>query len=64
MQAVDLRAGAAVVIAALTANGRSEVENIFHIERGYDDMVAKLRGVGADIQRVAVPDEYPLETAN
>ena len=64
VQAVDLRAGAAVVIAALTANGRSEVENIFHIERGYDDMVAKLRGVGADIQRVAVPDEYPLETAN
>ena len=48
IQAVDLRAGAAVVIAALTANGKSEIENIYHIERGYDDLVGKLRGVGAE----------------
>ncbi len=64
IQAVDLRAGAAVVIAALTANGKSEIENIYHIERGYDDLVGKLRGVGADIRRVIVPDDFSMDTAN
>ena len=64
LQAVDLRAGAAVVIAALTANGKSEIENIYHIERGYDDLVGKLRGVGADIRRVIVPDDFSMDTAN
>lgn len=64
IQAVDLRAGAAVVIAALTANGKSEIENIYHIERGYDDLVGKLRGVGADIRRVILPDDFSMDTAN
>ena len=64
IQAVDLRAGAAGVIAALTANGKSELENIYHIERGYDDLVGKLRGVGADIRRVIVPDDFSMDTAN
>ena len=64
IQAVDLRAGAAVVIAALTANGKSEIENIYHIERGYDDLVGQLRGVGADIRRVIVPDDFSMDTAN
>jgi len=47
--AVDLRAGAALVIAALCAEGRTEISGVEIIERGYDDIVGKLRKVGADI---------------
>jgi UDP-N-acetylglucosamine 1-carboxyvinyltransferase len=54
--AFDLRAGAAMIIAALAAEGVTELENIYHIERGYEDIVDKLRGLGADIKRVTVPD--------
>ncbi|MDR1322326.1 MAG: UDP-N-acetylglucosamine 1-carboxyvinyltransferase [Gracilibacteraceae bacterium] len=50
--ASDLRAGAALVLAALTAEGVSEIRNIYHIDRGYEGMEAKLRGLGADIRRV------------
>lgn len=53
VRAVDLRAGAAMVIAALSANGTTVIEDIYHIERGYEDMVGKLRSVGADIKRVS-----------
>jgi UDP-N-acetylglucosamine 1-carboxyvinyltransferase len=56
IKAVDLRAGAAMIIAALAAEGVTELENIYHIERGYEDIVDKLRGLGADIKRVTVPD--------
>ena len=49
VRACDLRAGAALVIAALAANGVTEVEGISHIERGYELMTEKLRAVGADI---------------
>lgn len=52
LRASDLRAGAALVVAALMANGTSEVEEIIHIERGYEDIVEKLRGLGADIRKV------------
>ena len=52
LQATDLRAGAAMVLAALAANGTSEIGNIEHIERGYEDIVEKLQGLGADIRRV------------
>ncbi|MBR5314022.1 MAG: UDP-N-acetylglucosamine 1-carboxyvinyltransferase, partial [Clostridia bacterium] len=45
LRAVDLRAGAAVVLAGLIASGRTEIEDIYHIERGYDNLVEKLRGV-------------------
>ena len=54
VKAVDLRAGAAVVIAALMASGTSEIENIHFIERGYEDIVQKLTDLGADIKRVSV----------
>ncbi len=50
--ATDLRAGAAMLIAALVAKGRSEIEDIFHIERGYEDIVGKLSALGADIRKV------------
>ena len=57
VRAMDLRAGAAMVIAALAANGVTEIEDIHHIERGYDDIVGKLCRVGAEIRRITVPDE-------
>lgn len=57
VHACDLRAGAAMVIAGLAAQGVTEVDGIYHIERGYEDLVGKLAGVGADIQVVTVPDE-------
>ncbi len=49
----DLRAGAAMVLAALTAEGTTEVGNIYHIQRGYEDFEEKLRGLGADIKKVS-----------
>ena len=52
LRSVDLRAGAAMVIAGLRADGISEIEDIRHIERGYEDIVSKLRDLGADIRRV------------
>ncbi|MZL79067.1 UDP-N-acetylglucosamine 1-carboxyvinyltransferase [Bittarella massiliensis] len=52
IQAVDLRAGAAVVIAALMTEGTSEISDIRHIERGYEEIISKLRDLGADIKKV------------
>ena len=52
LHASDLRAGAAMVVAALMADGASEIEEISHIERGYENIVEKLRGLGADIRKV------------
>jgi UDP-N-acetylglucosamine 1-carboxyvinyltransferase len=52
LRASDLRAGAALVVAALMANGTSEIDEISHIERGYERIVEKLQGLGADIRRV------------
>ena len=57
IQACDLRAGAAMVIAGLAAQGTTEIGHIHHIERGYEDIVRKLSGVGADIRVVVTPDE-------
>ncbi len=62
LQACDLRAGAAMVIAALTANGTTNIRDIHHIERGYEDLVEKFRGLGADMRRVDLPD--PEEMAD
>ena len=50
--AYDLRAGAALVIAGLAAEGKTVVENIHFIERGYENIVQKLTALGADIKRV------------
>ena len=52
VRATDLRAGAALVIAGLMASGTTVVENIYHIERGYENIDDKLKGLGADITRV------------
>ncbi len=51
VKAPDLRAGAALILAGLAAEGETEIANTFHIDRGYDKIVEKLRGVGAKIQR-------------
>ena len=56
VKATDLRAGAALMIAALSAEGETEIEDIYHIERGYEDVVDKFRSLGASIKRIEVPD--------
>ena len=53
MAAPDLRAGAALVLAALAAEGFSEIEDILFIQRGYEDFDGKLRSLGASIQIVS-----------
>ena len=52
VMATDLRASASLVIAGLVASGETVVERIYHLDRGYDCMEAKLRGIGADIERI------------
>ncbi len=54
--ATDLRAGVSMIIAALCAEGTTEISQIHLIERGYDDVVGKLRSMGADIEKVSYPD--------
>jgi len=56
LKASDLRAGASLVVAALMAEGYSEIENLMHIDRGYEKLEEKLRNLGANIQRVNVSD--------
>ena len=53
VMATDLRASASLVIAGLVAEGQTLVDRIYHLDRGYDRMEAKLRGIGADIERVS-----------
>lgn len=57
VRASDLRAGAALVIAGLVANGETEIQEIQHIERGYGSLIEKLQGIGADIWKETVPEE-------
>jgi UDP-N-acetylglucosamine 1-carboxyvinyltransferase len=64
VRAVDLRAGAAVVLAGLATEGSTIIEEIALIERGYDDIVGKLQKIGADIRKVIVPDENTMAKAN
>ena len=53
VMATDLRASASLVIAGLVAEGETLIDRIYHLDRGYDRMEAKLRGLGADIERVS-----------
>jgi len=57
VQASDLRASAGLVLAGLVASGQTMIERVYHIDRGYEGIVEKLRGVGADIERVHAPSE-------
>ena len=58
VRATDLRAGVALVIAGLAAVGTTEVEDIYHVERGYEDLEKKLRSLGADIRKIATPEGH------
>ena len=60
VHACDLRAGAAMVIAGLAAQGETELTQVQYIERGYEDLVGKLRQLGADIRVEEIPE--PEET--
>ncbi|MDL2234334.1 UDP-N-acetylglucosamine 1-carboxyvinyltransferase [Ruminococcaceae bacterium OttesenSCG-928-L11] len=62
VRASDLRAGVALIIAAFMADGDTEIEDIHFIDRGYEDVVGKLRNLGANIRRIDVPDS-PVSTA-
>ncbi len=56
VRADDLRAGAAMIIAGLIAKGTTEIEEIYHIQRGYDHIIDKLKSIGADIELRNDPD--------
>ena len=58
VRAVDLRAGVAMIIAGLSANGITEIEEIDHIDRGYENVVEKFSALGADIKRVKTFDNF------
>ena len=60
LEACDLRAGAAMLIAALAAHGISEISNVQYIERGYEDVIGKIRAIGGRIRAVEIPEEEPL----
>ena len=64
VRAVDLRAGVALVIAGLVCSGETEITDIFRIERGYDDIVGKLKSLGANIRKVVVPEKIDIKKAN
>lgn len=58
VKATDLRGGAAMVVAALVAEGETAISEIYHIERGYEQLIDKLVGVGACIHRKTVTDDF------
>ncbi|MBO4264475.1 MAG: UDP-N-acetylglucosamine 1-carboxyvinyltransferase [Clostridia bacterium] len=64
VRAVDLRAGAAMILAALVADGTTEIEDVHHIQRGYDNIVEKLRLCGADIRLCEYKDIVDTSMAN
>jgi UDP-N-acetylglucosamine 1-carboxyvinyltransferase len=59
VRALDIRAGMALVIAALCADGETEIADVHHIDRGYEDAEGKLRGLGADVRRDGDPVILP-----
>ena len=56
VRSCDLRAGAAMVIAGLVASGTTEIEDIQYIERGYENIIEKFKNLGADIEKIDVPE--------
>ncbi len=64
VKAFDLRAGAAMVIAGLAAEGTTVVEGASYIERGYERIIEKLRAIGADITREELQDDPPAQQEN
>ncbi len=64
VKAVDLRAGAAMIIAGLMADGVTEIENIEYIDRGYEKIVEKFSALGADIKRIDTNEPFIKAKAN
>jgi UDP-N-acetylglucosamine 1-carboxyvinyltransferase len=62
VMASDLRAGAALILAALAARGESVIRRVYHLDRGYDRLEKKLNALGAQIQRVSDHPEHQPET--
>ena len=52
LMATDLRASVSLILAALAAKGRSTINRIYHLDRGYENLEKKLKGVGARIRRI------------
>ena len=52
VRATDLRAGAALIIAGLAAEGETTVSDLYHLDRGYEDLIGKFQSLGADIRRI------------
>ena len=50
--ATDLRASASLILAALRAEGRTDIQRVYHLDRGYERLDKKLRSLGADIRRL------------
>lgn len=63
VRATDLRAGAAMIIAGLVAEGTTTVEDTIYVERGYEDVVEKFTALGADIKRVPVKEDNAVSSA-
>ena len=63
VKATDLRAGAAMIIAGMVAEGTTIVENIQYVDRGYEDVVVKFSSLGADIKRVHVEESTAVQSA-
>ena len=55
VMATDLRASASLILAGLAAEGETEVQRVYHLDRGYERLEVKLRGLGADVERVSRP---------
>jgi UDP-N-acetylglucosamine 1-carboxyvinyltransferase len=60
VRASDIRAGAALVVAALSAEGQTVVNDLVHIDRGHERLEEKLTGLGASIERITAPEPAPL----
>ncbi|HQY30865.1 MAG TPA: UDP-N-acetylglucosamine 1-carboxyvinyltransferase [Thermomicrobiales bacterium] len=61
VRALDIRAGAGMVLAGLVANGQTTVSDVYHLDRGYEGLVTKLRQIGAQINEIALPDPTAVE---
>ena len=58
VMATDLRASVSLILAGLAAEGETVVSRVYHLDRGYEKVVRKLRGVGADIERIKEPASH------